>query len=51
MESTESPTAAGTFSTNFKLPALGAGETVKARSVRIESADTYRRYMQTVYNR
>ncbi len=51
LESTESPTAAGTFSTNFKLPALGAGETVKARSVRIESADTYRRYMQTVYNR
>ncbi|KQV45404.1 MULTISPECIES: hypothetical protein [unclassified Duganella] len=51
LESTESPTAAGTFSTNFKLTALAAGETVKARSVRIESTDTYRRYMQTVYNR
>jgi hypothetical protein len=51
LESTESPTAAGTFSTNFKLPALLTGETVKARTVWIESADSYRRYMQTVYKR
>ncbi len=51
LESTESPTAAGTFSTTFKLPALLTGETVKARTVWIESADSYRRYMQTVYKR
>ncbi|HEY0586153.1 MAG TPA: hypothetical protein VGD52_08490 [Pseudoduganella sp.] len=51
LESTESPTSAGTFSTTFKLPALMAGETVKARTVWIESPDSYRRYMQTVYKR
>lgn len=51
LESTESPTAAGTFSTSFKLPALQAGVTVKSRTVQIESADNYRRYMQTIYNR
>lgn len=51
LESTESPTAAGTFSTTFKLPVLQAGVTVKSRNVRIESADNYRRYMQTSYNR
>lgn len=51
LESTEAPTSAGTFSTVFKLPALAAGETVKARTVWIESPDSYRRYMQTVYKR
>ncbi|WP_426322150.1 hypothetical protein [Pseudoduganella sp. R-43] len=51
LESTESPTAAGTFSTSFKLPALATGETVKARTVWMESRDNYQRIMETVYKR
>jgi hypothetical protein len=51
VETTVLPNTAGAVSTTLQLPPLQQGETVKARTLWIESPDIYRRNMLTEYHR